>query len=910
MKFKSYSPRVGSIIALIALSAMATPSLAAQKFDAALSAAIAKASKVQGESTAAKSERLQEAPVLVRVLVRFTGSHTLDAIRKVGGTVNSVLGNIASVEIAASALGDLVAIPEVEYMEAEKKMPQRINVSVPATRADLLRSGVSPDLTGATGAGVIVGIIDSGLDFRHLDFRNTDGSTRLLGLWDQRAAGAAGAAPTGFSYGGECTVKMINDAIGGADGCTQAATSNHGTHVGSTAAGNGQQTGNGQAAYRFVGMAPKADILAANSLGGGVGSSNAVVDAVAWMKAKASALGKPLVINLSLGSYFGARDGTSNYEQALSNASGPGVVIAAAAGNEGTDKLVATGQISTGESKSVTFNWPANLSSSQNVEMWYPGTNEYAVRVIGPNGCEMPDFVPAGSEKSFTLPCGTIGVSSTLAQANNDDRQILVAFSVDPANPTAFQGQWTYQIRGDKVVTPGTPFSLICGEDSGGLLFTSNTANGPTLGILTDTSSATRTIAVAAYNSNSSWLTTGGTPNKPSNYNFGPISDLTNFSSRGPRRNCSNLAKCPAVMKPEITAPGAVIMAALSQDARQPTNDSIEADGKHVASFGTSMATPHVAGAVALMLQKNPTLTPEQVKQILFQNVQKNTFTTALPTFDPASPLMPAISNNDWGYGILDAQAAYNAVPNAGAASSYMGLWGNTNEPGWGLTITQHGNMNFAAIFTYDQANQPTWYAMSSCPLLTAGSCSGEMSKITGGSSPLVPWNGAGKQVSSAGSGTLTFDSADRARFSYTLNGVAGSKSIEKLSFSNGTPPFAVDYTDIWWNPAESGWGVALTQDRGMIFVAWFSYDSKGDPTWYAASACPLASTSTSNNGCSGDIYQLKGVSSLTDIWNASNKVVTKVGSVNLSFSDANNGVMSYTLDGVVGTRNITRLPF
>ncbi len=910
MKFKSYPPRIGLIVAAIALSAMPISSLAAQKFDAALSAAISRAGQTQADLTTASSERQTGTSERVRLLVRFSGSHALDAIRKVGGTVNSVLGNIASVEIAASALGALADIPEIDYMEAEKKMPQRINMSVPATRADLLRSGVAPNLTGATGAGVIVGIIDSGLDFRHLDFRNTDGSTRLLGLWDQRAAGAAGSPPAGFSYGGECTVNMLNDAINGADGCTQAATSNHGTHVGSTAAGNGQQTGNAEAAYRFVGMAPKADILAANSIGGGVGSSNAVVDAVAWMKAKASALGKPLVINLSLGSYFGARDGTSNYEQALSNASGPGVVIAAAAGNEGTDKLVATGQISTGETKSVTFAWPTSLSSSQNVEIWYPGVNEYAVRVIGPNGCEMPNFVEAGSEKTFTLPCGTIGVSSTLAQANNDDRQILVIFAVDPANPTAFQGEWTYQLRGDKVVTPGTPFSLICGEDSNGLLFTSNTPNGPTLGILTDTSSATRTIAVAAYNTNSSWLTTGGAPNQPSNYSFGPILDLTNFSSRGPRRNCSNLAKCPAIMKPEITAPGAAIMAALSQDAPQPTNDSIEADGKHVAAYGTSMATPHVAGAVALMLQKNPTLTPEQVKQILFQTVQKNTFTTALPTFDPASPLMPAISNNDWGYGILDAQAAYNAVPSADTAAPYMGLWGNPNESGWGMSITQHGNINFAAIYTYDPVSQPTWYVMSNCPLLNAGSCTGDMYKVSGGSAPVVPWNGAGKVVSNAGSGTLTFDDANRGRFSYTLNGVAGSKVIEKQHFSNGTPKFEVDYTDLWWNPAESGWGVALTQDQGMIFVAWFTYDGKGDPTWYVASACPLASSVTTGNGCTGDVYQVNGGSPLTDNWNGDNKAVAKVGSVSFSFSDANNGVMSYSLNGVSTTRIITRQGF
>jgi hypothetical protein len=132
-------------------------------------------------------------------------------------------------------------------------------------------------------------VVDDGLDFRHLTFRNTDGSTRLLGLWDQRESGAAGSPPAGFSYGGECTVQMLNDAINNAGGCTQPSTGNHGTHVGGIAAGNGQQTGNGQSPYRFVGMAPKADMLVANSIGDGAGGGgNAVVDAIAWMKAKAN----------------------------------------------------------------------------------------------------------------------------------------------------------------------------------------------------------------------------------------------------------------------------------------------------------------------------------------------------------------------------------------------------------------------------------------------------------------------------------------------------------------------------------------------------------------------------------------------------------------------------------------------
>ena len=663
MNKKSDLKRILIALAASLLTLVALPSFAAQKYDAKISGVMAKVAIEKSRETPSAASGLRAQDELVNILVRFNDANALDGIRSAGGAVNSVLGNIATVRVPASALEALVSMDEIHYMEAEKQVPQRLTSSVAATRANLLRTGVSPNLTGATGAGVIVGIVDDGVDFRHLSFRNTNGTTRLLALWDQRVTGAAGSPPTGFNYGGECTPALLDAAITGGAGCTQPSTGNHGTHVAGIAAGNGQQTGNGQAAYRFVGMAPQADILAANSIAGGTGGSNSVVDAISWMKSKAAAAGKPLVINLSLGSYFGARDGTSNYEQALSNAGAAGVIITSAAGNEGSDKIVATGQISAGQTRAVTFSWANSVNKDQKIEIWYPGVNQYAIKLTGPNGCAMPDFVLAGNTNTFTLPCGTIDVTSTAPQTNNDDRQILVNFTINPANPNGFKGNWTYEVRGDSVAAANTSFTMICGEDSGGLVFTSNTPSGFTLGILTDTSTPTRTISVASYNTSSSWLTTGGVPNTPANYNHGPITDVSTFSSRGPRRNCSNATKCPPVMKPEITAPGAMIMSSLGQDAKAPDNpETVESDGKHVAYNGTSMAAPHAAGAIALMLQKNPTLTPEQVKQILFQTVQTNAFTTALPTYNPATPLLPAVTNNNWGYGILDAQAAYNAV--------------------------------------------------------------------------------------------------------------------------------------------------------------------------------------------------------------------------------------------------------
>lgn len=243
------------------------------------------------------------------------------------------------------------------------------------------------------------------------------------------------------------------------------------------------------------------------------------------------------------------------------------------------------------------------------------------------------------------------------------------------------------------------------------------------------------------------------------------------------------------------------------------------------------------------------------------------------------------------------------AVPVA-AVASYQGLWWNPNESGWGMSVTQHNNMIFAAFYTYDQNGQPVWYVMSSCPL-SGASCNGEIYKVSGGTSPAVAWNGTAKAVASVGTGTLSFTDADNGSLSFILNGVSGSKTISRQVFASGSTLPALDYTDLWWNPNESGWGLALTQQYAMIFATWYTYDAAGKPIWYVASSCPVVST-----GCSGDVYQINGGSQLSAVWNGANKAVIKVGSVSFAFIDGGNGVMTYSINGVAGSRVIARQPF
>jgi predicted dienelactone hydrolase len=235
--------------------------------------------------------------------------------------------------------------------------------------------------------------------------------------------------------------------------------------------------------------------------------------------------------------------------------------------------------------------------------------------------------------------------------------------------------------------------------------------------------------------------------------------------------------------------------------------------------------------------------------------------------------------------------------------SSFQGLWLNPNESGWGITVTQHNSTIFAAVGTYDQVGHPIWYVLG-CPI-SGNSCTGDIYQVSGGTSPALPWNGAGIVATRVGTGTLTFSDANNGTFNSTINDAFASKIITRLVFAAGTTPPAVDYTDFWSNPNEPGWGISLTQEFSNIVAVWFAYDANGKPVWYVELICPV-----SGNGCTGDLFQITGGSALTAPWNGLNLAVTKVGAVTFAFTAANNGSMSYSINGVTGNRVITRLGF
>jgi len=236
------------------------------------------------------------------------------------------------------------------------------------------------------------------------------------------------------------------------------------------------------------------------------------------------------------------------------------------------------------------------------------------------------------------------------------------------------------------------------------------------------------------------------------------------------------------------------------------------------------------------------------------------------------------------------------------------GLWSAPSEQGWGIYFSQRHGIVFAAWFTYDGAGKPKWYVSSSCAMAagataTAGTCNGDLFEVSGPAFFGVPFDPSKIQAPKVGTIQVRFADANNATMSYTVSGQSRTVGITRQSFSS-TAPVAVDFTDLWYNPGESGWGLAVTQQFGKMFLAWFVYDSAGKPTWYVASDCTV-----SGNSCAGQLFSTTGPA-FGPTFDPLAVVGTPVGTVKVDFTGPNDATVAYTVSGVSGVKTIQRQAF
>ena len=247
---------------------------------------------------------------------------------------------------------------------------------------------------------------------------------------------------------------------------------------------------------------------------------------------------------------------------------------------------------------------------------------------------------------------------------------------------------------------------------------------------------------------------------------------------------------------------------------------------------------------------------------------------------------------------------------------NHTALWWNSDQSGWGINFAHQGDIVFGTLFTYDAAGEPMWLVMPQGTRRSGSTYSGTLYRTTGpafNASPFTPIGPA--NVSEVGTMTVSF-AGDTAALSYTVNGSLVDKTVRKQVFGEHAAechPAVSEraglghYQDLWWNPAESGWGINLTQQGDVIFATLFTYDAAGKGLWLVLPA----GTRQSDGSYSGDLYRTTGPAFNAAPWRAIGAAnITRVGTMQLRFSNGTSGTLGYSYNGVTVVKAITRQEF
>ncbi|MFI5706330.1 S8 family peptidase [Kribbella sp. NPDC051620] len=471
---------------------------------------------------------------------------------------------------ARVALGRIEAVRQadgVRSMKAAQPVRPLLSATVPEIEAD--PAALPPGSLAAGGSGVVVGIIDSGLDFAHRNFLRPDGSTRVVALWHQDGPSTPDSP---FGYGKRYSARDIDLALslpnqydalgyGPAPDSPGRPKGTHGTHVTDIAAGNGGGSG-------MSGVAPEADIAFAEPAVSDIAwEGEAVVDSsfgdsVQQLEAARflfdEAGDRPCVVNISLGTNGGPHDGSSLVEKGLDALVGqqPNRAVVIAAGNAFDDGVHISGTVPAGGSADVGLSIPDGLVAQCEMELWYGGSDRFSAELITPGGVSL-GTVPLGANARVKADDGTtlLFVSHRAADPNNGDN--VVGLFLEERVP---RGVWQLRLHGEQVADGGFHAWIERNDQSQAPFVDADGSR--TLGSL---SCGRLTLTVGSYDAHK--------PAKP----------LSFFSGAGPTRDGRE--------KPEISAPGHEVFAAHSRTVTGVTRKS-----------GTSMAAPAVTGVVALIL--------------------------------------------------------------------------------------------------------------------------------------------------------------------------------------------------------------------------------------------------------------------------------------------------------------------
>lgn len=569
------------------------------------------------------------------------GTPDISLLEALGVKVSLQLDGILTARVPLSSIDRISQLDFIRYIQLGTPVQPMMDKARSASNVDLVHSGESLTMP-YTGKGVVVGIIDGGFDYTHPAFLDDETKAlRIKRVWEQGST--EGKVPVGFGYGIELTTPEEILAAK-ADVTTQS----HGSHVAAIAAG----------AYRveenaYYGIAPDADIVLVSKGAITTNSAN-ISDAIAYIYNYADSVGKPCVVNMSLGWHQGPHDGTSPFDLVADQLQAPGRVLVGSMGNYGNDAVHVSKAFTDATDAPLKAMVAYKITPSKDkvggeIDIWGDKGMEFDLQVIATRTAD-------GSQTLASEVMPVVAGQSSTQEFVLSDRikgNVLITTEVNPLNgkPHAFLTLGVESRRMGMtlgvIVTPRTAGTVHAWTDAGYTTFETTVPEGWTPGDKQYTlceigGTGQEIISVGAYVSSNTYTEAGSSQAKLTDEKLG---HLATFSSVGPTID--------GRMKPDVIAPGTFIASAVnSYDAYRSSYPTASVvawnDNAYYYSYmqGTSMAAPFVSGVVATWLQAYPQLDSRTIRDILQKTAKNDEFT----------------ASSTCGYGKIDAYAGLKEV--------------------------------------------------------------------------------------------------------------------------------------------------------------------------------------------------------------------------------------------------------